>query len=573
MLDILSEISKNYGPKHFGTGIKKNKDLYVWVLENTKTWPELPLSQKGYILLKNLDPICQISNKNKRWNSTKQEFSFCGMTGKCQCAKITISKKISTDKNGYSEEKKKQIQTDRENTNLLLYGVKNAGQTSEAKSAHKALYEDETKVALIIAGMQSTCLTNLGEINPMKVDSIKAKAITTNLLRYGKKNVMQVAEFVEKCLKTKKERYLPHRLAKQNYKQFVSNILRIYQLDVLSPTKDEYIGVQCRPNCTFKCVVCNDIFEKRFDYASPPRCMICYPSDPKFKSNEELELLTFIESICNKKILSGDRRIINPFELDIVIPELKIAIEYCGLYWHSENSSKEKGLKRGFNYHANKFIYCASKGYTLITIFSDEWLHKKHIIKSMLLNLFTQTESVYARKCKIVEVTREKANAFYEQNHLIGSRYILPITYGLQVDNELLACMSFAKENNEYNLVRYCTSKRVVGGASKLLSHFIKEYKPKSIISFSDNRFSIGNLYNVLGFKKCGVVPPMQYYVENHLIKYQKRELSIKWIKKNAPYLNFIKPSGERKTEWELLQELGYDRIWDCGKVKWRITL
>ena len=65
----------------------------------------------------------------------------------------------------------------------------------------------------------------------------------------------------------------------------------------------------------------------------------------------------------------------------------------------------------------------------------------------------------------------------------------------------------------------------------------------------------------------------MQYYVEKYKIKYQKRELGIKWIKKNAPHLNFKNSLGERKTEWELLQELKYDRIWDCGKVKWRLII
>jgi hypothetical protein len=23
-------------------------------------------------------------------------------------------------------------------------------------------------------------------------------------------------------------------------------------------------------------------------------------------------------------------------------------------------------------------------------------------------------------------------------------------------------------------------------------------------------------------------------------------------------------------SEWEILQSLGYDRIWDCGKIRWR---
>ena len=80
--------------------------------------------------------------------------------------------------------------------------------------------------------------------------------------------------------------------------------------------------------------------------------------------------------------------------------------------------------------------------------------------------------------------------------------------------------------------------------------------------SFSNNRYSNGNLYKVLKFDKIGVVPPMQEYVKKYIHRIYKRR---------APYI--IKEERNNKTEWELMQELGYDRIWDCGKIKWMITV
>ena len=59
-------------------------------------------------------------------------------------------------------------------------------------------------------------------------------------------------------------------------------------------------------------------------------------------SLEEKDLYEFIENNYNGKILRNRRNIISPYELDIYIPEKKVAIEYDGLYWHST-----KNLKRG----------------------------------------------------------------------------------------------------------------------------------------------------------------------------------------------------------------------------------
>jgi len=101
----------------------------------------------------------------------------------------------------------------------------------------------------------------------------------------------------------------------------------------------------------------------------------------------------------------------------------------------------------------------------------------------------------------------------------------------------------------------------VVGGASKLLKRFIADHSPKSIKTFADNRWSDGALYDTLGFTYDGDVPPMQHYVENYTHRYHK--------------LLFRKDKlvahghDSDKSEWEIMQELGFDRIWDCGKRRY----
>lgn len=103
--------------------------------------------------------------------------------------------------------------------------------------------------------------------------------------------------------------------------------------------------------------------------------------------------------------------------------------------------------------------------------------------------------------------------------------------------------------------------------ASKLLKTFIQEVSPAEIFSFSDNRFSQGAVYKTLGFEQTGIVPPMQSYVENYSARHHKRSMKKGKLLRDYPHLD------QKLSEWALLQSLGYDRIWDCGKIKWTLKL
>ena len=110
------------------------------------------------------------------------------------------------------------------------------------------------------------------------------------------------------------------------------------------------------------------------DFKQGHRCYECSMSI----SNAEKEILEYIQTF-NLSIICNDRKIIRPLELDIVIPDKKIAIEYCGLYWHGNLKKPDK------KYHLKKLELCNEQGYRLITIFEDEWLFKNDIVKDRLL--------------------------------------------------------------------------------------------------------------------------------------------------------------------------------------------
>ena len=83
----------------------------------------------------------------------------------------------------------------------------------------------------------------------------------------------------------------------------------------------------------------------------------------------------------NRKLLEGK-------EIDLIIPQLKIAIEYNGLYFHTEDRGKNS------TYHLNKTLACKQFGYKLIHIFEDEWMVNKELVKSKLKHILGVSDGI-----------------------------------------------------------------------------------------------------------------------------------------------------------------------------------
>ena len=97
----------------------------------------------------------------------------------------------------------------------------------------------------------------------------------------------------------------------------------------------------------------------------------------------------------------------------------------------------------------------------------------------------------------------------------------------------------------------------VVGGASKLLSYFIKEYNSKRIVSYADKDWSVGSLYYTLGFENIAESKPDYKYIVGdkrvHKSKYRKSKLKTTLTEKQAT------------------EKIGISRIYDCGKIKFEL--
>ncbi|HMH11439.1 MAG TPA: hypothetical protein VK553_12050, partial [Candidatus Nitrosopolaris rasttigaisensis] len=160
----------------------------------------------------------------------------------------------------------------------------------------------------------------------------------------------------------------------------------------------------------------------------------------EFSSNDsqgELELLDFLNSY--QFIFVKNRHILKNLEIDAYCEDIKLGIEYCGLYWHNEKYKPN-------NYHFVKMQRCNEAGIRLITIFEDEWNNKQNQVKQFLkatLGLFDQR--FYARNCNVQEI--EPNYNFFEMNHVQGKPQRINRCFGLFYQNELSGCVSYARHH------------------------------------------------------------------------------------------------------------------------------
>jgi len=286
------------------------------------------------------------------------------------------------------------------------------------------------------------------------------------------------------------------------------------------------------------------------------------------KSFDQLELAELIES-WGIPVIKNDRSVITPKEIDIWIPSLKIGIEYCGLHWHGERVNGSYARVK----HLEKLELCEKAGIRLITIFSSEWLTKRQATEGFLRSILgVHCQRVGARKTSVVTVTESQAVTFLDANHILGSTKSGCEHLGLEVDGDLVSLASFSLRKNEWTMTRYCLKSgvSVTGGFQKLIYAFKKLHpEAKSLVTFSDRRWSLGEIYRRNGFKQIHVTPQSYWYFkENGLGEiYHKSNFRKDKI---GRILGSILP-GE--TEWEAMLRFRYDRIWDCGLVKWELKL
>lgn len=443
----------------------------------------------------------------------------------------------------YTKSKSKDWLSKRDITNVNKYGVKSPMESELVRNKYK-----------------NNLIDKYGVSNPFLVTEFKDKANQTIKDRYGVMYANQNKEISSRISSSLKGRIRNRELVINLRWEKIQGYCEAEKLEPLFDKQYLQDNLIKDIRVKFKCKQCNTINEVSINNGYLPTCNKC--SNYKGYSLIEEEITRFIQQnysgdiqLKNRSLLSGRR------EVDIYLPDLGLAFEINGIYWHSEIWGKYK------NYHLSKTEELNSQNIHLIHIFDYEWLYKKDIIQSIILNKLKKiSNKIHARKCKIKVVSNDDKTLFLNDNHIQGN-CVSSINIGLYYNDELVSIMTFGKnrfkKDNSTELLRFCNkiNANVIGGASKLFHHYTTNHNPDIIVTFADRRYSLGKLYPILGFSFGAFTSPSYFYWKNTQIfnrmSFQKHMLFSK-----------LEKFDKELSEYDNMLKNGYNRVWDCGNYK-----
>lgn len=214
------------------------------------------------------------------------------------------------------------------------------------------------------------------------------------------------------------------------------------------------------------------------------------------------------------------------------------------------------------NYHIEKTLTAKENGFRCIHIWDWDNLDK-------IVYLLKDKPTIYARQCVTKEVSKKDSKIFIDKYHL--QSYVRSnINIGLYYNDELVSIMTFGKprynRNYEYELIRYCYSYNVIGGAEKLFKYFLVNYGPKSIISYCDlSKFS-GAIYKKLGFELLtSNIKPSKHWYNSQTKKHITNNLLMARGFDQLFGTNF----GKGTSNYDLMIQHKYLELFDCGQCSY----
>jgi very-short-patch-repair endonuclease len=309
----------------------------------------------------------------------------------------------------------------------------------------------------------------------------------------------------------------------------------------------------------FKCATCGTINHKTLQaFERGSSCDVCFPNT---SSKAELEIVEFVESL-GVEVVRNDRKLIGPRELDILVPEARLAIEYDGIYWHSDATDHPRDL------HREKSLACLREGYDLFRIYSDQWEFRQELVKSMIsYRLGKVSRKVPARKCEVKQLDPVDSKGFFERSHLYGYSPAKQ-AWGLFHNGELVSCLTLRvprqKKHRDRDVVEICRFASrpdavVSGGFQRLLKRaqrWAKEKGFRVMLSYADLDTGAGGVYFRAGFEHVRDTASSYWYTDgtNRFGRFKFR-------------------ARDGKPEKQVAHEAGVYRIYGAGNRVYELAL
>lgn len=565
-------------------------------------------SQRIWHILNGATPsTCRHCGGDVRWDREKREYRrFCSIS--CgNSSKEVLDKRAKTCEAKFGVRNPMQSEDVRrkvEETSLHRFGVRHAFQNPDVRDKFKKGLLDKYGVdnpAKIVSVKEKTAKTNTSRYGvrcTLQDEDVKRKSEETMLRRYGVTKVFDSVQLREKLEATNLDRYgskssLGNKrvrekceetnLSKYGYRNPMQNP------DVRSRAIGTSIGRYGVPNPS-QSHISHDVLEKIQDKnwlteqhiiqrkpistISEELGVSTFPIHQQLatmgievqrfdKSWAEREIQSTIAQMYAGKVLTNSRKVIHPLEVDCFLPELQLAFEYNGLHWHSESVIQDR------SYHLEKTRKCEKVGVTLVHIFESDWVHKRDIVVARMSSLLDADTKMDACEFRVVRVSERIKTSFLKRNHIHGSCRS-SYSIGLAREQKLYAIMTFDEvhdaSDSHWTIRRFCERQGVtiIDGAKILLEAFVDRVNPKSVLSQVDRRWGDDNLYSSLGFHLVQETPPGFSYTKGtrmyDRLEFQKRKLS-KVLANFDPVM----------TVYENMRNHGYDRIWDCGHLVYKI--
>ncbi|MBO6261203.1 MAG: hypothetical protein J6N95_01175 [Bacilli bacterium] len=443
--------------------------IYVNTKETFYTKIEdFPQEKVGKLLNKFFYYKCECCNeiKEKRIYSEKRQLKVDFICRECKYKETSLQRYGTTNPTSKSIEK-------RNKTMLEKYGTLSTSQFIDYSKIDYAARNEKSK---------KTNIEKYGVDNVAKSKEVQDKIKKTNIEKYGGIAPACNNEIKDKQRKTILEKYgsysnMPGPKACHNkfikYRSELSDSLDLEWLDE-SSFRGKYDNGPIY--YTFKCNKCGKIFKDDF-HSGLPICRNCNPT-LNGSSNQEESIYCFIKSVYSGEVIRHDRKVLEGKELDFYFPDLKVAIEYNGTYWHGYRKDTTIPLSEFKKKVEEKRLICESKNIRLITIDEADYMDRPAVYNRFIQDTICPRKRVFARKCVVKEIDTDTAREFCEYYHVNGFKGGYK-KLGLFYNNELLIVAIFGKHpkyENECIRLVYKTGYDVIGGWAKITKHFGKKF-------------------------------------------------------------------------------------------------
>jgi hypothetical protein len=299
--------------------------------------------------------------------------------------------------------------------NLIIYGVDNPWKDKtvreKIKNTNQKLFGGNAPICNneIKNKYKNTCIERYGVDNPSKTESVTKKREQTSIERYGCVCTLQNAEVQEKTRQTNIERYGTE---SPNQAQSVKDKKAETYIKKYGVPNPACVNVKNYENRNEKYWRENFITEdgyflidevlkyhgySGYDAINKLKRMfnITEPNIFKLRSNAQKEIYEFLYEKIQTKITFNDRSVIHPLELDIYIDDLKLAIEFNGVMYHSFGEHESKKFNRPVedpNHLLKKTSACQEKNIRLVHIWDFDWRKNKEKIKNKLVEIIENRE-------------------------------------------------------------------------------------------------------------------------------------------------------------------------------------